>query len=162
MNAMTKDLGLTVLAILIAMFTQSLVFMSAPGSDTSASGFSTLVYEMTLGGLAMLLIIFLSMIAKKFLPSSLPLFAYATIVGIVICLPETPIRDFIIKYTSKIDFLSCCVGLLAFAGLSVGGRIVELKEHSWKVILIFLLVSTCCFFGAALVAQLGFSLKGII
>jgi hypothetical protein len=158
MMTITKDMGLTVLAILIAMLTQVIVNTSA-NLDVSLGA---QLVNMALGGLAMLLVIFISMLVKKVLPSSLPLFAYVTIVGIVICLPETPLRAFIIDYTAKIDFLSCCVGLLAFAGLSVGGRVIELKEHSWKVVLIFLIVSTCCFFGASLVAQIGFTMKGII
>ena len=94
--------------------------------------------------------------------SSLPAFAYATIIGILICLPETPVRGLFIDAVAKISFLSCCVPLLAFAGLSVGGQLEELKKMSWKVILIFMIVSTCCFFGASLVAQLGFSIQGII
>lgn len=149
MLSMTKDLGLVALAILIAIYTQYLA-QPAPIGD------------MLLGGVAIMLIILLSMLSKKLLPSSLPLFAYATLVGILICLPDTPLRSFIIDYTDKISFLSCCVGLLAFAGLSVGGRVAELKNHSWKIVIIFLVVSTCCFFGAAIVAQIGFSIKGII
>lgn len=145
MLSMTKDLGLVALAILIAIYTQYLAQPAPIG-----------------GGVAIMLIILLSMLSKKLLPSSLPLFAYATLVGILICLPDTPLRGFIIDYTDKISFLSCCVGLLAFAGLSVGGRVAELKNHSWKIVIIFLVVSTCCFFGAAIVAQIGFSIKGII
>lgn len=87
---------------------------------------------------------------------------FAVIIGILICLPETPVRGLFIDAVAKISFLSCCVPLLAFAGLSVGGQLEELKKMSWKVILIFMVVSTCCFFGASLVAQLGFSIQGII
>ena len=75
---------------------------------------------------------------------------------------ETPVRGLFIDAVARISFLSCCVPLLAFAGLSVGGQLEELKKMSWKVILIFMIVSTCCFFGASLVAQLGFSIQGII
>ncbi|MGL4826993.1 MAG: hypothetical protein ACRC24_05875 [Vibrionaceae bacterium] len=50
----------------------------------------------------------------------------------------------------------------AFAGLSVGGQLEELKKMSWKVIVIFMIVATCCFFGASLVAQIGFSMQGLI
>ena len=73
--------------------------------------------------------------------------------GILICLPETPVREFFISSIGKVSFLSCYIPLLAFAGLSVGGQLEELKKMSWKVILIFMIVSTCCFFGASIVAQ---------
>ena len=81
---------------------------------------------------------------------------------VALCLAGAPVRGLFIDAVARISFLSCCVPLLAFAGLSVGGQLEELKKMSWKVILIFMIVSTCCFFGASLVAQLGFSIQGII
>ncbi|SFN84826.1 hypothetical protein [Xenorhabdus japonica] len=46
----------------------------------------------------------------------------------------------------KSRFYPAVVPLLAFAGLSVGGQLEELKKISWKVIVIFMVVSTCCCF----------------
>ncbi|MDX7986064.1 hypothetical protein FE392_01765 [Xenorhabdus sp. 12] len=149
MKNIVIDMKLAFMAILLAMFTQTLT-----------SGI--LIYHMWDSFIAMSLIIFLSLVAKHYLPSSLPAFAYATIIGILICLPETAIRTFFLHSIGKVSFLSCCVPLLAFAGLSVGGQLEELKKMSWKVIVIFMVVSTCCFFGASLVAQIGFSIKGVI
>lgn len=149
MKSIVIDMRFVFLAILLAMFTQTLT-----------SGLP--LWQMGDSFVAMSLVVFASLVAKRYLPSSLPAFAYATIIGILICLPETPVRGLFIDAVAKISFLSCCVPLLAFAGLSVGGQLEELKKMSWKVILIFMIVSTCCFFGASLVAQLGFSIQGII
>ncbi|KMJ45736.1 hypothetical protein ABLB69_09335 [Xenorhabdus khoisanae] len=149
MKSIIIDMKLVFVAILLAMFTQTLT-----------SGIA--IHHMWDSLIAMSLVVFLSLVAKHYLPSSLPAFAYATIIGILICLPDTVIRTFFIHSIGKVSFLSCCVPLLAFAGLSVGGQLEELKKMSWKVIVIFMIVSTCCFFGASLVAQIGFSIKGVI
>ena len=143
------DMKLVFVAILLAMFTQTLT-----------SGIA--IYAMWDSFIAMSVVVFISLVAKQYLPSSLPTFAYATIIGILICLPETPVREFFISSIGKVSFLSCCVPLLAFAGLSVGGQLEELKKMSWKVILIFMIVSICCFFGASIVAQIGFTIQGVI
>ncbi|GHA02829.1 hypothetical protein DC083_09775 [Ignatzschineria ureiclastica] len=149
MKQIIIDMKLVFVAILLAMLTQTL---------TSGIAF----YEMWDSFIAMSLVVFISLVVKFYLPSSLPAFAYATIIGIIICLPDTPVRYFFIDSIGKVSFLSCCVPLLAFAGLSVGGQLEELKKMSWKVILIFMIVSTCCFFGASIVAQIGFSIQGVI
>ncbi|EOD79240.1 hypothetical protein D515_01904 [Grimontia indica] len=149
MKVIMNDMKLVSLAIVLAGFTQFLTNGTAPT-------------EMVHSFIAMSVIVFLSLVAKKFIPSSLPTFAYATIIGILICLPETPVRTYFLESVGKIQFLSVCVPLLAFAGLSVGGQMEELKKMSWKVIVIFLIVATSCFFGASLIAQIGFQMKGII
>lgn len=149
MKAILNDMKLVSLAVFLAAFTQYLTDNTPP-------------LDMVDSFIAISVIVFLSLVAKKFLPSSLPTFAYATIIGILICLPETPVRHYFLASVGKIQFLSVCVPLLAFAGLSVGGQMEELQKMSWKVIVIFLIVATTCFFGASIIAQIGFQMKGII
>lgn len=149
MKAVLTDMKFVTVAVFLAMYTQTLT----TGLPLQAMWDSAV---------AIMLIVALSLLAKTYLPTSLPAFSYATIIGIIVCLPDTPVREFVLDATAKISFLSCCVPLLAFAGLSVGGQLDELKKMSWKVIVLFLVVSTSCFFGASLVAQLGFSLQGVI
>lgn len=143
------DIPYVGLAILLAIFTQSLVDLSNP-----IAYFDTFC--------AMLFLCALSIVVKGIIPSSLPVFCYATIVGIIVCLPDTILRHFLLDSIAKVSFLSCCVPLLTFAGLSAGGQIDELKKMSYKIVLIFFVVSTSCFFGASLVAQIGFKLTGAI
>ena len=81
MKAILTDMKLVSLAIVLAGFTQFLTNGTAP-------------LEMVDSFIAMSVIVFLSLVAKKFLPSSLPTFAYATIIGILICLPETAVRTY--------------------------------------------------------------------
>lgn len=149
MQSVLNDMKFVFLALLLAMFTQTL---------TSGINF----FNMWDSFIAMSIVVFLSLVAKNYIKSPLPTFAYATIIGILICLPETGVRTFFLDSIGKVQFLSCTVPLLAFAGLSVGGKMEELKKLSWKVIVLFLVVSTSCFLGASLIAQLGFTMKGII
>lgn len=149
MTTIFNDMKFVFLAVALAIYTQALTT-------------GTPIYEMGDSFVVMSLIIFVALTAKHFMPSPLPAFAYATLVGIAICLPDTIVRTTLLDAVGKVSFLSCCVPLLTFAGLSVGGQMEELKKMSWKIIVLFLIVSTSCFFGAAMVAQVGFTMKGII
>lgn len=144
-----NEMKFVFLALMLAIFTQTLTT-------------GTPLFSMWDSFIAMSVVVFLALVAKHYIPSPLPTFAYATIIGIAICLPDTAVRAFFLDSIGKVGFLSCCVPLLAFAGLSVGGQMEELKKLSWKIVVLFLVVSTSCFFGASLVAQIGFSMKGII
>lgn len=95
MKVIMNDMKLVSLAIVLAGFTQFLTNGTAPT-------------EMVHSFIAMSVIVFLSLVAKKFIPSSLPTFAYATIIGILICLPETPVRTYFLESVGKIQFLSVC------------------------------------------------------
>lgn len=149
MMSSINNMKFVFIALLLAAFTQYLTT-------------GTPMLEMVDSVLVMAGLMFVSMVAKEYIKSPLPTFAYATIIGIAICLPETAFRDYMLTSVGKISFLSCCVPLLTFAGLSVGGRIEELKKLSWKIIVLFLVVATSCFFGASMVAQIGFTMLGII
>ena len=76
MKSIVMDMRFVFLATLLAMFTQTLTT-------------GTPLWLMGDSFIAMSLVVFASLIAKRYLPSSLPAFAYATIIGILICLPET-------------------------------------------------------------------------
>ena len=144
-----NDMKFVFLGIALAIFTQTL-------TD------GTSILSMWDSFIAMSALVFISLSVMQVTKSGLPAFTYVTIIGILICLPETPLQSFIIDSISKVGFLSVCVPLLTFAGLEAGGKMDQLKKLSWKIIVLFLIVSTSCFFGAALIAQLGFTIKGII
>ena len=144
-----NDMKFVFFGIALAIFTQTL-------TD------GTSILSMWDSFIAMSVLVFISLSVMQVIKSGLPAFTYVTIIGILICLPETPLQSFIIDSISKVGFLSVCVPLLTFAGLEAGGKMDQLKKLSWKIIVLFLIVSTSCFFGAALIAQLGFTIKGII
>ncbi|MGF1681330.1 hypothetical protein [Photobacterium minamisatsumaniensis] len=144
-----NDMKFVFLALALAIFTQTL-------TD------GTPLLSMWDSFIAMAVVVFLSLVAKEYIKSPLPTFAYATLIGIFLCLPDTVVRTFILDSIGKVGFLSACVPLLTFAGLSVGGQMEELKKLSWKIVVLFFVVSTACFFGASMIAQIGFTMKGII
>lgn len=148
-NSVLQEMKFVFLGVALAIFTQTL-------TD------GTPLISMWDSFIAMSLLVFISLVVQQFIKSGLPAFTYVTIIGILICLPETPLQSMLIDSIGKVGFLSVCVPLLTFAGLEAGGKMEQLKKLSWKVIVLFLIVSTSCFFGASLIAQLGFTIKGII
>ncbi|WP_059257792.1 hypothetical protein [Escherichia albertii] len=115
------------------------------------------------GTLMMLGIIFISLQIKAWMPRlPLPAFAWATLLGLLLSMPWSPVSDVFMRYTNKIDFLATTTPLLAFAGLSIGNSLDKLKSLSWRIVIISLLVFTTAFFGAAIVAQSILQMQGII
>lgn len=60
---------------------------------------------------------------------------------------------------SAVDFLSVTTPILAFAGISVADRLVDLSKTSWKVAITTIFVFIGTYVGSALLAQLGLSLS---
>ncbi|EFA6621738.1 hypothetical protein ABGK97_000498 [Escherichia albertii] len=115
------------------------------------------------GTLMMLGIIFISLQIKAWMQRlPLPAFAWATLLGLLLSMPWSPVSDVFMRYTNKIDFLATTTPLLAFAGLSVGNSLDKLKSLSWRIVIISLLVFMTAFFGAAIVAQSILQMQGII
>jgi hypothetical protein len=149
MKSIVMDMRFVFLAILLAMFTQTLT-----------SGLP--LWQMGDSFIAMSLVVFASP-GDQALSALLP-------AGLCLChhhrhshLPAgDPVRGLFIDAVAKISFLllRAAPGLRGpLGGRSAGGAqedVVERRSSSSRI------VSTCCFFGASLVAQLGFSIQGII
>ncbi|WP_297405082.1 hypothetical protein [uncultured Cetobacterium sp.] len=114
----------------------------------------------------MLLIILLALLAysiKDIFPKfPLPAYASATIIGMIVSLEALPISKFFAPQIGVVEFMPICTPLLAFAGISVGNKIEQLKAMSWKIVIISLVVFTSIFFACALIAQTVLTLQGRI
>lgn len=114
----------------------------------------------------MLIIIALALVAysiKDIFPKfPLPAYASATIIGMIVSLEALPISKFIAPNIGSVEFMPMCTPLLAFAGISVGNKIEELKEMSWKIVIIAVVVFTSIFFACALIAQTVLKMQGTI
>lgn len=114
----------------------------------------------------MLLIILLSLFAlsiKDIFPKfPLPAYALATITGMVVSLDALPIAQFFAPRIGSVEFMPMTTPLLAFAGISVGDKIDQLKEMSWKIVIISVVVFTTIFFACALIAQTVLKMQGKI
>ncbi|MBF8984229.1 hypothetical protein IZY60_11845 [Lutibacter sp. B2] len=115
------------------------------------------------GTILIIVVCLLSLMIKECLPNlKFPAFAWATMIGLILSMPFMPTAKAFLAYTNEVNFLSTTTPILAFAGISVGNKVQELKSMSWKIVLISLLVFTSTFFGSAIIAQIVLKLQGII
>ncbi|MFQ4637745.1 hypothetical protein C4V10_00530 [Clostridioides difficile] len=117
-----------------------------------------------LPGMVMLILAAMAaMIIKDLFPKSIfPAFGFATIIGLLLSMPYSPTSQVFLTNTNNINFMAITTPLLAFAGISVGNKIEALKEMSWKIVIISLIVFTTIFFACASIAHIVLSIQGKI
>ncbi|MCJ0277221.1 hypothetical protein J0W63_14490 [Clostridioides difficile] len=117
-----------------------------------------------LPGMVMLILAAMAaMIIKDLFPKSIfPAFGFATIIGLLLSMPYSPTTEVFLTNTNNINFMAITTPLLAFAGISVGNKIEALKEMSWKIVIISLIVFTTIFFACASIAHIVLSIQGKI
>ncbi|GAA0223347.1 hypothetical protein [Metaclostridioides mangenotii] len=104
-----------------------------------------------------------AMILKDLFPKSIfPAFGFATILGLLLSMPYSPTAEVFLENTDNVNFMAITTPLLAFAGISVGNKIEQLKEMSWKIVVISMLVFTTIFFACATIAHVVLKLQGRI
>lgn len=115
------------------------------------------------GMLIMIAAAMIAMILKDLFPKSIfPAFGFATIIGLLLSIPGNPISDVFNEQVANINFMAITTPLLAFAGISVGNKIEELKKMSWKIVVISLIVFTTIFFACASIAHIVLKMQGVI
>ncbi|WP_255547707.1 hypothetical protein [Crassaminicella indica] len=123
----------------------------------------TPIGQMVPGILAILLVCMLSLKIKELLPNlKFPAFAWATLIALILSMPFMPTAKIFLQYTNNVNFLATTTPILAFAGISVGNKIDQLKKISWKLVIISIAVFIGTYFGSALVAQMILKMQGII
>ncbi len=117
-----------------------------------------------LPGMVMLILAAMAaMIIKDLFPKSIfPAFGFASIIGLLLSMPYSPTSEVFLTNTNNINFMAITTPLLAFAGISVGNKIEALKEMSWKIVIISLIVFTTIFFACASIAHIVLSIQGKI
>ena len=126
-------------------------------------GFGLSATEAIPGTILIIVIAMVSLIIKDLTPKlQFPAFAWATMIGLLLSMPFMPTAKIFLAYTNKVNFLATTTPILAFAGISVGNKIVELKQISWKIVIVAMTVFCGTFFGSAIIAQLVLKLQGII
>nr|UWI50648.1 hypothetical protein NZ312_02850 [Clostridioides difficile] len=115
------------------------------------------------GMIMLILAAMAAMIIKDLFPKSIfPAFGFATIIGLLLSMPYSPTSEVFLTNTNNINFMAITTPLLAFAGISVGNKIEALKEMSWKIVIISLVVFTTIFFACASIAHIVLSIQGKI
>lgn len=115
------------------------------------------------GMLIMIAAAMAAMMLKDLFPKSIfPAFGFATIIGLLLSIPGNPISDVFNEQVANINFMAITTPLLAFAGISVGNKIEELKAMSWKIVVISLVVFTTIFFACASIGHIVLKIQGVI
>lgn len=106
-------------------------------------------------GMVILCVIsFLGLTAKHFISSSLPAVTYIGIIGMLAAMPASPISEFVIYWTDKIDLMASITPILAFAGVLLGKDWKAFLNIGWKGILVSVLTIFGTFFLSGWIAQL--------
>ena len=115
-------------------------------------------------GIAIIIVIALiAILIKEIFPKSFfPAFGWVTILGFLISMPYNPLSEKFLEYVGEMDFMAVCTPLLAFAGMSVGNKINDLKKMSWKIVIVSVVVFITIFFACALIAHAVLKLTGKI
>lgn len=115
------------------------------------------------GILIIIAIAMVALIIKDLFPAiKFPAFAWASLITLILTMPFMPTSEWFLSYTDQVDFLGTTTPILAFAGISVGNKIRKLKELSWKVFIVAIIVFIGTFFGSAIIAHIVLKLQGII
>jgi hypothetical protein len=128
-----------------------------------AIGYKISILEAIPGIILVILISQLSLVIKAALPKvKFPAFAWASLIALLLSMPFMPTAKIFLQYTNKVSFLATTTPILAFAGIAVGNKVLQLEKLSWKVLIISMFVFLGTFFGSAIIAQIILKLQGII
>lgn len=117
----------------------------------------------SLPGVAVLVVISLiAVLCDKVIPLKLPVIAYASVVGLLLSCPISPIAGFVIESTSAINFTAPLTMVGAFAGMSISNQLRQFIKQGPKMVLVTLLVMTGTYIGSICVAQVVLMLTGAI
>jgi len=126
-------------------------------------GYGIAVAPAVPGMLIVIAIAQIALIIKALIPKvKLPAFAWASLIAMILAFPFMPTAEVFLKYTNQVNFLGTTTPILAFAGISVGNKIHQLKKLSWKVFIIAIAVFIGTFFGSAIIAHIVLKIQGII
>lgn len=95
------------------------------------------------------------LLLTEMIPIKLPSVAWISLVGIIATLPWTPGSEWVIAQAKNVNFLTLATPCLAYAGIAIARREIELaKSSGWKIFIVAVLVMTGTFVGSAFVAQI--------
>ncbi|PIE34271.1 hypothetical protein CSA56_07745 [candidate division KSB3 bacterium] len=114
------------------------------------------------GMIIVLLIGIIALALKRLVPLKIPAFAYASLIALVLTVPWNPLSAAVLKYTNEVHFLGTTTPILAYAGISIGLQVLEIKRVGWKLVLVAFCVFLGTFFGSAIIAQIVLKLQGLI
>ncbi|MDO5713537.1 MAG: hypothetical protein Q4Q07_03810 [Tissierellia bacterium] len=150
--------GCLVLSVTLILFTQWIKTLKYPDAmPITMSTIGGLLLLGTFAFLGILLKISLSNVKNKTL-RDFPVLGWVSIISLIICL----IVPKCVELINNVDFLSITTPVLTFAGISVANRLTDLKNISWKVVIVGIFVFLGTYLGSATLSQIALKLSGAI
>ncbi len=116
-------------------------------------GFGVAASESLPGVLILLTISLLAVLVDRVVPLKLPVIAYASIIGLLVALPISPVSEQVIAAAGKINFTAPLTMVGVYAGMSISNQLNIFAKQGWKMILISILTMTGTFIGSLCVAE---------
>ncbi|MFS4437429.1 hypothetical protein ACMA5I_04355 [Paracoccaceae bacterium GXU_MW_L88] len=107
------------------------------------------------GMIILWLISMLGLILTQAAPFRLPSVAWISLIGIIATMPWTPGSAWILDKVSHVNFLTLATPCLAYAGIAIARREIEIaKSSGWKLFIVAVFVMSGTYIGSAFVADL--------
>ena len=131
---------------------------------TNVIGYKMPVKDSIIGVLLLSAISLIGLTISKFMSRfvKLPSMMYASLLGLLLACPVSPVKDIVVETTTPVAFLAPATALGAFAGISLGKDLKDFTKMGWKLVLITLFVITGTFIFSALVADIVLKMTGAI
>lgn len=113
----------------------------------------TITLSTIYGAICLLLISLIGIAVSQLVRTRFPILGWVSISSLIICLPLWPWSDFFINSIASINFLSLTTPVLAFAGISVADKLLDLGKNSWKIIIVAVFVFIGTYLFSATIAQ---------
>jgi hypothetical protein len=105
----------------------------------------------------------IGLICAKYIRIGWPAVIWVSLVLIVVSLPWLPTHKLILELTDPVALLPMASPILAYAGLAIARRELELfKKSGWKIIILACLTFIGSYFFSALIAELVLKFTGQI
>jgi hypothetical protein len=105
----------------------------------------------------------IGLICAKYIRIGWPAVIWVSLVLIVVSLPWVPTHKFVLEVTKPVALLPMASPILAYAGLAIARRELQLfKESGWKIIIVACLTFAGSYFFSALIAEFVLKLTGQI
>lgn len=84
----------------------------------------------------------------------LPTALYLTLINTYMGCDISPFQDWIVSNISKINLMSLCTPILAYAGIAIGKDLDEFKKQGIPIVIVSILTFIGTFVGSAVIAQI--------
>lgn len=114
------------------------------------------------GILILALICIAGILIAQVLPGKIPAVAYIVTLSTILTIPGVPFAKEVSYYTGKINFITLCTPILAYAGIYTGANLDGLKKTGPKIVILSIFVMVGTYIGSALIAELILRIIGLI